>query len=109
VGFVASVDEKTVPIFQDIARGYPPGSDYVCPLSATEDTVAVRGWFAWPWRRPMFSTPIAPFALDFPVKGSIAVTINCLGDGSQIRSAAGPGRTKRRGLGWCKRRKGCGA
>ena len=29
---VASVDEKPIPIFQDVTRGYPPGGDDVYPL-----------------------------------------------------------------------------
>ena len=29
---LASVDEKPIPIFQDVTRGYPPGGDDVYPL-----------------------------------------------------------------------------
>jgi len=41
------VDEESVPIFQDVARGYPPCGDDVYPFPP----VVAAGWRPAPWSR----------------------------------------------------------
>ncbi len=41
-GFAALSDEKSVPLFQDVARDHPFGGDDVCPILLTAPVNALK-------------------------------------------------------------------
>jgi len=72
------VDEKSIPLIQDITRDYPPGCDDVCPVTA----VAAAS------RRPSVRTEYRRFSRDGAHPVEPLQTNICCGDQEATRSAA---------------------